>query len=176
VMTTMIHEFIHVVMNDMALTGMINPSWLGDFPAVHAGIHEPLHLNPSCGTDGSTCGESCGIGEGLARRFVECVEGTRNTDLREVRCAYQIDYCDDRINGNVGGFDLGDGCHGSPSVSIDSECFAVSCDDSGSVSSACCGAMSGGALPTGVFLHSPDPGPRPPSPSMWFPSDLPWAI
>lgn len=174
----MIHEFLHVVMNDLAFRDLVDfDTWFNAFPAVHDLVHRPLNLhNRSCGADGSSCTSACGLGEALARRFTGCLEEPRVPTPDDIRCDYQIDYCADRMNGQTGGFDVAPACEGSPDVDVDSDCFVVSCDDGGAISTACCGAMSGGALPAGVFIDWPDPGPMPPPPGMFSAGEIPWAF
>ncbi len=172
---TMIHEFIHVVMDQMALSGDVDFSWFGNANLVHDTIHRPLGLhNRSCGTDDAACGASCGLAESLAKRLTGCLEEGRVATAADIRCDFQVDYCADRVNGGVTGFSVGNQCHGSPDVNANSECFAVTCLDSGSTSSACCDSMAGGALPAGVYIPRVDPGPMPPRPG-FFTAGLPWA-
>jgi hypothetical protein len=174
VLSVLTHEYIHATVNEMALTGMVDRSWYRGSEAVHDHITRPMGINRSCGVDSGGCSGSCGLGEAIALRFARCLEEVRAPDAGDLRCRYSPDYCDDRVHGGLTGFTLGMGCYGSPDVGVDSECLVVNCADSGALSSACCGAMSGGALPRGVFIRLPDPGPRPPPPALWA-SGLPWA-
>ncbi len=172
VMTFAIHEYIHVTVNELAQSNAIDGSWLHDFTNVHTSITQPL-LGRSCGID-QDCGSSCGLGDAIAKRFANCVAGDPSTLSEDVRCRLAQDYCDDRGHGDLRGYVTAGGCTGSPSVNINSECFAVICTDTGSVSSACCGAISGGAPPSVFFIPRVDPGPMPPRPGLLI-DGLPWA-
>lgn len=172
VTTFLSHEFVHVVMNEMAGAGIISKVWLNDSRSVHDTITRPL-LGRSCGID-QDCSSSCGLGDAIARRFASCVEGDPGTLSEDVRCRFAQDYCDGRGHGDMGGYVTGTGCTGSPNVSVNSECFAVNCADPGSVTSACCGAISGGLPPSVFFIPRVDPGPMPPRPGLII-DGLPWA-
>ena len=112
--TALIHEFIHVVIDQMTFDDELDTGvWFANPDLTHSEIHRPLNLhNRSCGTDGGACGASCGLAEALARRLSDCLEEARPATPADIRCDFQVDYCADRVNGGVNGFSLGNQCHG----------------------------------------------------------------
>lgn len=170
----MAHEFLHAVVNELSNRGMMDEWWTK--ASGHDEIHDHTHVaGPQmCGIAGGGCSNQCGLSEALAKRFTDCLSEPRSVTAEDVTCHYQVDYCTDRLHGNIGGFDLGGQCAGAPDVNINSECFAVNCAGGGAITGACCGAFATGEIPHDLFT-GPDPGPMPPREDMFMATPRLWS-